>query len=108
MKAKHSLSESKVMIPVPYWLMCSAWVLLSFSMASMMCFIPPGFLIDSVEKLVCAPVPADTEFQDPVYPDTTDVPLRYTATLQSEDERNTLLEYKLTIKCEGISSWNFH
>ena len=27
-------------------------------MASMMCFMPPGFLMDSVEKLVCAPVPA--------------------------------------------------
>lgn len=26
-------------------------------MASMMCFMPPGFLMDSVEKLVCAPVP---------------------------------------------------
>ncbi len=43
---------------MPYWLMCSAWVLLSFSMASMMCFMPPGFLMDSVEKLVWAPVPA--------------------------------------------------
>ena len=45
--------------PVPYWLMCSGWVLLSLSMASMMCFMPPGFLMDSVEKLVWAPVPAE-------------------------------------------------
>ena len=42
---------------MPYWLICSGWVLLSLSMASMMCFMPPGFLMDSVEKLVWAPVP---------------------------------------------------
>lgn len=50
-------SGQEVVAPVPYWEMCSAWVLLSFSMASMMCFMPPGFRMDSVEKLVCAPVP---------------------------------------------------
>ena len=73
-----------------------------------MCFIPPGFLIDSVEKLVCAPVPADTKIQDPVYIDLPDPPSRYIATLQGEDQPNGLLGYKLTIKSEGISSRNIH
>lgn len=51
-EAMQRLSNGRERAPVPYWLMCSGWVLLSLSMASMMCFMPPGFLILSVEKLV--------------------------------------------------------
>ena len=40
--------------------MCSACVFDSFSMAALMAVMPPSTRIDSVEKLVCAPVPART------------------------------------------------
>ena len=36
--------------PVPYWLMCSGWVLDRRSMASMMAFMPPSLRMDSVER----------------------------------------------------------
>lgn len=45
-------------LPVPYWVMCSAWVRDSFWMASSMAFMPPGWRMLSVEKLVWAPAPA--------------------------------------------------
>ena len=49
--------------PVPYCEMCSACVLDSFSMAARMAVMPPSTRIDSVEKLVCAPVPAIITFR---------------------------------------------
>jgi len=48
--------------------MCSACVLDSFSIAAMMAVMPPSTRMDSVEKLVCAPVPgaaAVTAFRGP-------------------------------------------
>ena len=56
------LPVNRSSLPVPYWEMCSACVLDSFSMAAVMAVMPPGLRIDSVEKLVWAPVP----FQSPL------------------------------------------
>ena len=54
-------------LPVPYWLMCSAWVLDRRSIAARMAFMPPSLRMDSVEKLVCAPVPADSPYSLSTY-----------------------------------------
>ena len=56
----HAEQSARGCAPDPYCEMCSACVFDSFSMAALMAVMPPSTRMDSVEKLVCAPVPART------------------------------------------------